>query len=200
MGVFDIVMGGGGAEFTATEYGVLAPGYFVGNDSIPDFFGCFGFGAWPDTEFALDVLINGLDGRIVSVDTIGTFQYASPLVFDFTRDGFDDVLVTANITILSSTEEPSRKSGNQMKVFDTKNGEVYTFQDENYGSNLGSTPLLTDLDKDGKLDIISCYMDDPDQFYSFKELRIERKELNINIKKPIRWGAYMGSDYSAISE
>ncbi|MFP4341012.1 MAG: hypothetical protein ACLFQO_11260, partial [Cyclobacteriaceae bacterium] len=81
-----------------------------------------------------------------------------------------------------------------------KNGEVYTFQDENYGSNLGSTPLLTDLDKDGKLDIISCYMDDPDQFYSFKELRIERKELNINIKKPIRWGAYMGSDYSAISE
>lgn len=181
-------------------YAMPAPGYFVGEDSIPDFFGCFGYGAWPNSEFALDVLIDGLDGHIVSRDTLGTFQYASPLVFDFTADGHDDVLVTANLSLQGTSLGTKRKYGYQMRVFDVKYDEIYSYQDVAYGTNLGSTPLLTDLDDDGRLDIISCYMSDPDHFYSFKELIVERKEVDLSVQKKIRWGAYMGSDYTGVLE
>ncbi|WPP53469.1 outer membrane protein assembly factor BamB family protein [Catalinimonas niigatensis] len=179
-------------------YAMPAPGFFVNDDSIPDFFGCFGYGAWPNTLFAVNVLVDGRDGQIVFKDTVGTFQYASPLVFDFTRDGFEDVLVSANIPIKDSQGNILYPYGNQMKVFDVKEGEVLTFDEEKLGSNLGSTPLLTDLDGDGKLDIISCYMADAENFYSFKELKIERRELDLPLIAPIPWGAYMGSDFSAV--
>jgi len=181
-------------------YTMPAPGHFVGDDAIPDFFASFGYGVWPSTKFTLNILIDGRDGSLISKDTLGTFQYASPMVFDFTEDGHDDILVTANLSMIGAEGGVTRRYGNQMKVFDVKEKFILAFEESKFGSNLGSTPLLTDLDADGKLDIISCYMSDAENFYSFKELRLERRELDIRIDQPIRWGAYMGSDYSAVFE
>lgn len=181
-------------------YTMPSPGFFVNDDSIPDFFASFGYGVWPSTKFTLNILLDGRDGSLISKDTLGTFQYASPMVFDFTADGHDDILVTANLPMIGAEGGVSRRYGNQMKVFDVKEKFILAFEESKFGSNLGSTPLITDLDADGKVDIISCYMSDAENFYSFKELRLERQELDISIDQPIRWGAYMGSDFSAVFE
>ena len=181
-------------------YTMPAPGHFVGDDETPDFFASFGYGVWPSTKFTLNILLDGRDGSLISKDTLGTFQYASPMVFDFTEDGHDDILVTANLSMIGAEGGVSRRYGNQMKVFDVREKFILAFEESKFGSNLGSTPLITDLDNDGKVDIISCYMSDAENFYSFKELRLERRELDISIEQPIRWGAYMGSNYSAIFE
>ena len=66
------------------------------------------------------------------------------------------------------------------------------------GSNLGSNPLITDLDHDGYIDIIYSFMEDQGNFYSFKETRMERMELQVSVKDSIRWGTYMGSDFDCI--
>lgn len=132
---------------------------------------------------------------MVLKDTLGTFQYASPVTFDFNRDGQEDALVAVNLPLSAGI---ANKYGNQMKIFDIKDESILTFDKEKLGSNLGSTPLLTDIDGDGKLDIIYCYMSDPVDFYSFKELRVERIELDINITSPIQWGGYMGTGLSGI--
>lgn len=66
------------------------------------------------------------------------------------------------------------------------------------GSNLGSTPLITDLDNDGYIDIIYSFMEDPGNFYSFKETHMERMELQVSKRDSIIWGTYMGSNYDGI--
>ncbi len=96
--------------------------------------------AWPDTLFAINILVDGRDGKIVFKDTVGAFQYASPLVFDFTRDGFEDVLVTVNIPIKDSKGEIIHTYGNHKKIFDIREQDVFTFEEEKLGSNLGSIP------------------------------------------------------------
>ena len=87
-----------GPEGDFDTYVMPAPGYFTGDDAVPDFFASFGKGAWPTTEYTLHTLVDGSTGAIVYSDTLGTFQYASPVVADFDGDGRSDVLLCINQT------------------------------------------------------------------------------------------------------
>ena len=69
--------------------------------------------------------------------------------------------------------------------------EAFVFE----GNNLASTPLLTDLDGDGYLDLIYCHMTDQYNFFAATGMVLQRYETRIKINKPIRWGGYMGTDY-----
>lgn len=140
--------------------------------------------------------MTGREGTIVFEDTAGTFQYASPLTFDFTEDGRDDALVVANIP--KSGGPPVGKHVNEMRVFDPHTQKEYRFREQKPGSNLGSTPLLTDLDEDGYLDVIYCYMDAPGVYFSFESLTIERIETRIKLDGPVEWGQYMGAHYNSV--
>lgn len=124
---------------------------------------------------------------------------ASPLTFDFNEDGHDEAVVIIN-------KKTKQQAGltyleiyvNEMLVYDPHNQNKYRFREQKTGSNLGSTPLLTDLDGDGYLDVIYCYMDDPFNFYSFKSFKIERIELKITLDQPVKWGEYMGPEYDGV--
>jgi hypothetical protein len=185
-----------GDEFEG--YTSPAPGHF-NNDEITDFFVSYGHGVWPGIDFAYQVMLDGKDGSIISADTAGTFQYASPVTFDFTHDGKDDALVITN-------DQENEETGmttleiyvNEMLIFDPHNDNQVRLHEKKAGSNLGSTPLLTDLDGDGYLDIIYTYMNDPINYYSFKSIRVERIELDIKLDGPIKWGEYMGPGYDGI--
>ena len=173
-------------------YVMPAPGHFVGDDEVPDFFASFGRGAWPNTDFTVHVLIDGRDGTIVFRDTLGSFQYASPVVADFTNDGKDDVLLALNTRATYDVlGQPTEFLENGLYVFPGGRGPVQTAFSIVRGSNLGSTPLLTDLDDDGKIDLVTAFMDDPRNFYSFRNLRVERREIN-RPASSIRWGKYRG--------
>jgi outer membrane protein assembly factor BamB len=187
-----------GEEFEG--YTSPAPAHF-NLDDIPDFFVSYGHGIWPNIDFAYQVMLDGSDGSVISADTAGTFQYASPVSFDFNKDGIDEALVVTN----TKEEETTGMSSfeiyvNEMLVFDPANENQYTIHEKKAGSNLGSTPLFTDLDNDGYLDVIYSYMNDPMNYYSFKSLRVERIEMDIKIDGPVRWGGYMGTHYDGIYE
>lgn len=174
-------------------YVMPAPGLFTGNDDIPDFFASFGRGAWPKTEFTVHFLVNGKTGNIVFQDTLGAFQYASPVVADFTKDGQDDVMLAINsraqYDVLGT---PTDFLENGLYVYTSGQGEPRAAFPLVRGTNLGSTPLITDLDGDGKIDLVTAYMDDPQNFYSFRNLKVERREINRDAEG-ISWGSYMGN-------
>ena len=180
-------------------YSTPAPVYFH-KDSIPDFFGSYGIGTWPHIHQSVQIRVDGKTGEMVFYDSLGTFQYTSPIVGDITGDNHDDVLFSINQAI-AKKEAPS--SGlpdtfyvNQLMVYDLAKGEKYPFGQFVFeGNNLASTPLLTDLDGDNYLDLIYCRMTDKYDFFAATGMVVQRFETNIRINQPITWGGYMGTHY-----
>ena len=179
-------------------YTMPAWGFFTGDDAVPDLFASFGRGAWPETDFTLHTLVDGRNGRIVWHDTLGTFQYASPLVASLTGEGHDDVLLAINeratVDVLG---DPLELLQNALYVYPSGQGEPRLAFEVERGSNLGSTPLLTDLDGDGNIDIVTAYMSDPRNFYSFVNLRVARQEIHRDVTG-VRAGRYMAPDGTGI--
>ncbi len=181
-------------------YTMPGPGFFTGDDDIPDFFASFGKGPWPDTEYTLHLLVDGKNGEVVFSDTLGTFQYASPLVADFTNDGRQDVLLAINYkTQQDVLGDMTDFYANGLYVYPGGQGKALQAFQPLLGSNLGSTPLLTDLDHDGYIDIITAYMGDARNFYSFKNLVVQRREISRQASA-ISWGGYMGPAGKGILE
>lgn len=185
---------------TFEGYTSPSPGNF-NSDSTTDFFVSYGHGIWPNIDFAYQAVLDGRDGSVIFEDTAGTFQYASPLTSDFNGDGRDEALVVIN-------NKEDKEVGlatlqiyvNEMVIYDPHNRNSYRLHEKKNGSNLGSTPLLTDLDRDGYLDIIYCYMDDAFNYYSFKLLKIERIEMDIRFDIAVKWGEYMGPGHDGVHE
>lgn len=177
-------------------YTMPAPGNFNGDDT-PDFYGSFGKGVWPDSEFIAHIIVDGKSGNIVFSDTVGYFQYASPLTYDLTKNGIDEVILVNN-DAKEVADGMVTIYNNEVLVLDVEKQEFGVLIGTYKGSNLGSTPLITDLDHDGFIDIIYSYMEDPGNFYSFKETRMERMELQVSKVDSIKWGTYMGSNYDGI--
>ena len=181
-------------------YTMPAPGYFVGNDSIPDFFASFGKGPWPKTEYTVHTLVDGKTGQVVFQDTLGTFQYASPVVFDFTKDGQQDVLLAINTKVHSQLAGSHMQFlGTDLIIYPGGQDQPKLLAKTKLGTNLGTTPLLTDLEGNQHLDIIHAYMGDPTEFYSFKNLIIEKIELPPPAAA-IQWGGYMGREGKSVFE
>ncbi len=185
-------------EDTYDTYTMPAPGNFVGNDNIPDFFSSFGKGPWPNTEYTVHTLVNGKNGQLVFVDTLGTFQYASPVVIDLTDDGKEDILLAINSKVKSNIAGSNMEFlGNDLVIYSGGQGTPLLLSKTKLGTNLGSTPLLTDLDNDKNLDIITAYMEDGNFFYSFKNLIIEKQEFKAS-SEHIHWGNYMGKNGTSV--
>ncbi len=169
---------------------MVAPGFFD-NDNIPDFFGHYGLGEWPVIDTVIHVFVSGKTGEEIFRDTLGVLQFSSPVTFDFNNDGSDDVLQHVN---LYEGDNFSRRFVNQLYVYDLANKNVYPLSEINKGANLGTTPLIADLDNDNKVDLVICYVT---EVFAFKHLVVERIELNISVKEN-NWGGYMGNDFSGV--
>lgn len=182
-------------------YAMNAIADYVGDDGIPDVFATYGYGPWPKTEYTANFLLDGKDGSLVYIDTTGTFQYASPVSYDLYEDETEEIIMAINNpfeTTLKGASYPSKFLGNELRVYHPDRRGFTMLRPVKIGSNLGSTPLLTDLDGDNHLDLISCYMTDPVNFYSFKKMVVERIELKSKKKVPFNWNSYMGISTNGI--
>jgi hypothetical protein len=73
----------------------LAPGYFTGDD-IPDFFTFISKGAWPNSVGSVEVMIDGKNGSLVYMDSIGCTGFSSPVIYDLNDDGRDEAIISIN--------------------------------------------------------------------------------------------------------
>ncbi|MEM6378183.1 MAG: PQQ-binding-like beta-propeller repeat protein [Bacteroidota bacterium] len=176
-------------------YGSIAIGQFTA-DSIPDLFLSFGRGVWPDLDGNYQHMVNGRTGQVEFTDSLGYFQMASPVAFDYDDDGKDEVLFSVNIQEVQSGF--LKFFYNMLVVADFQTGQLLMFGEKLQGNNLSSTPWVGDLDHDGRLDILYCHGDNLRRTYTFDGIKIRRIATQFPIKQTIPWGAYQGSNYDGI--
>jgi outer membrane protein assembly factor BamB len=175
----------------------FAVGNFTGDD-VPDFFTFVSSGQWPNSTGSLQLMIDGKDGRIAYMDSIGCTGFSSPVVYDLDGDGFDEAILSVNefdCTLGFAGKSPS-KMQNRLISIDFARRSVSTIDQAAGIKNIFSTPWIGDIDDDGYLDIIHCQYYNPPapgELVSFLGMKIRRIATPVRIRKPVRWGAYRGS-------
>jgi outer membrane protein assembly factor BamB len=177
-------------------YSSIAPGYFTGDDKVPDFFVTYAVGEWPDLGWSQQFLVNGASGKIAYTDSLGNYQTSTPVVIDLDNDGRDEAILNLNVLVFDELDNKSMLNMNV--IIDFKTNELIQPWEGNPGSNLASTPWIGDMDQDGLLDIVYCHGTNIKKTYSFDGIRITRVATGIPIKSEIKWGSYMGSNYNGI--
>jgi hypothetical protein len=183
-------------DFPGTEaYTIPAIGFF-NEDSIPDLFANFAIGTFPKLNWSIRFMVNGKSGKIEYQDTIPSFQYASAVAADLDGDGYDEVIM--------NQAELKRKQFEDvyysyLLAFDFRNHHNYSLGDTIKATNLASTPWIGDMEKDGKFDIIYSAVKYQDVKFDLEQplgLWIGRLATEKEIKKQVKWGAFMGIKYS----
>jgi hypothetical protein len=172
---------------------MAAPLYFD-QDTVPDFFSSFNIGQWPKNDTAIHVILSGADGHELFRDTLGMLQFSSPVLLDYNKDLHMDLVYPINMQ-MRNVLSPIFKT--QLMVYDGKTGSKIPLDSLYEGKVLGSTPLIADLDNDGKVDLIYTFMTQFDEFISYRDLVIRRIELDIEMNSN-PWGGYMGTDYTSV--
>jgi outer membrane protein assembly factor BamB len=177
------------------SYGSMAVGQF-NEDMVPDFFVSFAQGVWPELSWTKQAMVNGVNGTIEYLDSLGYYQTSSPIVVDLTGDGIDEVILSVDYQILDSLNRKSFYS--TLYAIEFTANQAISMVDGLPGHNVSSTPWIGDMDADGYLDIIYCHGTNAYHTYTFDGLRINRLKTTIPISKPIKWGSYMGSNYDGV--
>ncbi len=177
-------------------YSSIAIGRFT-KDDTPDFFISHAIGVWPDLNWNVQAMVDGKDGSIAFLDSLGYYQIATPVVVDWNGDGYDEVMMSVNFMEVNDLYQ--KNFFNLLALIDFQDGGVKQVGDVQKGTNKASTPWAGDLDQDGFLDIIYCHGTNPNRADTFDGISIRRMaSSNIAIKKPILWGSYQGSKYNGV--
>ncbi len=177
----------------------FAPGYFT-DDVIPDFFTFISKGAWPNSAGSVEVMIDGKDGSVAFMDSIGCTGFSSPVVYDLNDDGRDEAIISINNfdCSLGYASKAPRQMENKLIAIDFAKKSIQTIDQAPGFKNIFSTPWIGDLDNDGYLDIIYCQYFHYADLVSFLGMRIKRIDMPVKIKKPVLWGAFLGSRGDAV--
>ena len=172
----------------------FAIGYFT-DDDVPDFFTFVSKGLWPNSTGSLQVMLDGKDGRIAFMDSIGCTGFSSPVVYDINRDGRDEAIISINeydCSLGFAGRSPSTML-NKLIAIDFASDRLQTIDQQPGFKNIFSTPWLGDMDDDGYLDIVHCQYFHYRDLMTFNGMRIKRITTPIRMKDDPQWGAYMGT-------
>ena len=173
-----------------------AVGYFT-EDEVPDFFTFVSKGEWPNNSGSVQVLIDGRDGRIAYENSLGCTGFSSPVAYDLNGDGRDEAIISINeYECGNGFNDPTKVDiRNRLIAINFKDGSVNPIDQLPGFKNIFTTPWIGDLDQDGYLDIVHCQYYYPSSYLlAFLGMRVKRISSSVRIRKPVLWGAYMGSN------
>jgi len=194
--MWEVIISSEDIENTSTP----AIGFFT-DDNIPDVFSLLFEGIAPAYTVYRQVLIDGSNGEIIWQDSIGFFYYNSPLAYDTDNDGKDEVIMSIDNRF---GEFPNVTYSNEVILLDfgqiepgPVNPNITTLFGPVNALNINATPLITDLDNDGLLDLLQVHsLIDPFANGGLDAGSIlNRIETQIPAIAPVLWGSYMGSNY-----
>ncbi len=178
----------------------FAVGYFTADD-VPDFFTFVSKGEWPDNTGSLQILLDGKNGQIAYMDSIGCTGFSSPVVYDLNRDGLDEAIISINeFDCDRGFSEPTALTiENKLLAIDFSKRSVNIIDQTQGFKNIFTTPWIGDLDQDGYLDIVyGQYFSHSPDLLSFLGMRMKRISTSIKMKKDPLWGSYMGSSGNSV--
>lgn len=167
-------------------------GNFTGADFIPDVFAVLFKGNMTSYTHYYQVMLNGLDGSIEFMDSLGMLHFPSGNAVDLNNDGRDEA-------IASITYHANGYFHHKLLSFDFQNNSIEQIHQNVAGVNLGCTPLITDIDGNGQLDLIYVVRKDSLNPVGVKGINIFRVQLNSSIPNAgVAWGSYLGNEYNGI--
>ena len=166
-------------------------GNFTG-DLTPDVFLILFNGIAPSYSDFFQVMLDGSDGTIKFIDSLGTINYASANAVDLNNDGRDEAVILA--TYLDNGFFKSR-----VESIDFTTNTITSIDQSRTGVNISSTPLITDIDNDGHIDLVYTVKKDSLNPMGWKGITMYRKELSsILPNSGISWGSYLGTYQNGI--
>ena len=177
---------------SSNSFGV---GFFT-NDKIPDFFTFVSRGQWPDSRGSMQIMLDGKNGEIAYIDSIGCTGFSSPVIYDLNNDGYDEAIISINEydCSIGYVERISGSIINKLIAIDFRNNTNFIIDQQQGFKNIFTTPWISDLDKDGYLDIVYCqYFSPNSNILAFLGMKAKRISTHIKARKDPVWGAYMGS-------
>lgn len=172
----------------------LAAGYFT-DDDVPDFFTFVSKGQWPNSTGSLQIMLDGRNGSIAFIDSLGCTGFSSPVVYDLNDDGRDEAIISINEydCKLGFSGQSPREMENKLLAIDFANNRLQTIDQRKGFKNIFTTPWIGDMDDDRYLDIVYCQYFHHSYLLSFMGMRIKRVATPIRIEGEVGWGAYMGT-------
>lgn len=207
-GVYDIIIQSFGGQVTKIKGEVFAPtwtyqkpgtessaepviGNFTG-DMTPDVALVLFKGIAPSYSDYYQVVLDGNDGSVSFIDSLGAIDFASANAADLNNDGRDEAIYS-----IAYFEGGCFKS--RVESIDFIANTITTLDQTRTGVNIGSTPLITDLDNDGLLDLIYSVKKDSLNPMGWKGIYIYRYELTSIIPNAgIAWGSYLGTNIDGV--
>jgi hypothetical protein len=177
----------------------FAVGQFT-DDDVPDFFTFVSKGEWPNNSGSLQVLLDGTNGEVAYMDSIGCTGFSSPVAYDADHDGVDEAIISINEFDCSQgfTETAIKEIENKLLMINFKKKSVQTIDQSKRFKNIFSTPWIGDLNQDGYLDIVNCQYFSHGGLLTFLGFTMKRIETPIRVTGEVKWGAYMGSQGNGI--
>ena len=165
-------------------------GNFYGGDFVPDVYLSLFKGVSPSYSDFYQVMLDGVDGSLVFMDSIGVFGYASGAAVDYNNDGRDEV-------VISITDQIAGYYQTQVKLIDFQNNIIQNITNLSAGVNLGSTPLIYDANQDSILEIAFTIKKDSLNPVGWNGVYLNNLTLGINLPySGIAWGGYMGVEFN----
>ena len=166
-------------------------GNFTG-DLTPDVLLVLFKGVAPSYNDYYQVMLDGNDGSVRFLDSLGAINFASANSVDLNNDGRDEGLYS--ITYLDSGYFKSR-----VESIDFTTNIINILDQTRTGVNIASTPLITDLDNDGLLDLVYSVKRDSLNPMGWKGIYVYRHELSSIIPNSgIAWGSYLGTNMDGV--
>ena len=178
----------------------LAIGNFT-NDDVPDIFTFVSKGKWPWNTGSYQIMLNGLNGKLEYIDSMGCPRVSSPVVYDLNNDEIDEVVFSLDSFECNGfTGRPPKSMISKLIAISFTDKEIITINQNDQFKNVFTTPLLADIDGDGYLDI--TYANYPHSenigMLIFDGMTIRRTSTPFKMSQPVKWGAYMGSNGDGI--
>ena len=162
--------------------------------TVPDFFASYASGTWPNLEWSSQFMVDGPRGILQFVDSLGFYQNSTGVAADWDGDGYDEILFSVNFQQVN--EIFMKFFYNMLVIIDFQGNTIEQIGEAFEGQNLSSTPWIGDLDNDGFFDILYCHGDNLRHTYTFDGFKVRRIATQVPVTRPVRWGAYQGSNYT----
>ena len=166
-------------------------GNFTG-DHTPDVFLTLFKGVAPSFSDFYQIMLDGSNGDLKFIDSLGQLNYASGNAIDLNNDGRDEAVTSLTYVMNGYFEHRLEKIDFATNIASALTPLVG-------GVNLGATPLFTDLDQDGNVDFIYASRSDSINPVAWNGIVVSRMEFGFSIPNSgIAWGSYLGSNYNGL--
>ena len=167
----------------------------IGNftsDHTPDVFLTLFKGIAPSFSDFYQIMLDGSNGDLKFIDSLGQLNYASGNAIDLNNDGRDEAVTSLTYVMNGYFEH-------RLEKIDFETNIASSITPLQAGVNLGSTPLFTDMDGDGSVELIFASRKDSLNPVAWNGIVVSRMELGLSVPNSgIAWGSYIGSNYDGL--